>query len=85
MEDAVADVEEHAQLVLGQAHQPEEDRAREDLGELLGEVALAAVDERVDQRVHPAGDVLLLLVHAARREQRIEQLAVLRVQRAGRR
>ena len=85
VEDAVAQVEEHAQLVLGQAHEPEEHRRREELGELLGEVALAAVDERVDEAVHPPGDVLLLLVHPLRREQRVEQLAVLRVHAADRR
>ena len=85
VEDAVAQVEEHAQLVLGQAHEPEEHRRREQLGELLGEVALAAVDERVDEAVDPRGDVVLLLVHALRREQRVEELAVLRVLRAGRR
>ena len=68
-------------LVFGQAHQAEEHRRREQLGELLGEVALAAVDELVDEPVDPPGDVLFLLVHALGREQRVEQLAVLRVLR----
>ena len=80
VQDAVAHVEEHPQLVLGQAHQPEEHRAREDLRELLGEVALAPVGERLDERHRPPRDVLLLLVHAAWCEERIEELAVLRVQ-----
>ena len=55
VQDAVAQAEEHPQLVLGQAHQAEEHRRREQLGELLGEVALAAVDERVDEAVRRAG------------------------------
>ena len=62
-----------------QPHQAEEHRRREQLGELLGEVALAAIDERVDELVDAARDVGLLLVHALGREQRVDQLAVLRV------
>ncbi len=74
-----------SQLVLGQTHQAEEHRRREQLGELLGEVALPAVDERVDEVVHACGDVVLLRVHAARREQRVEQLAGTSSARADRR
>lgn len=81
VEDAVAQAQEHAQLLLGQTHQAEEHRRREDLGEFLGEVALAAVDESVDEPVDPTRDVGLLLVHATRCEEGVEDLAVLRVVR----
>ena len=81
MQDPVTHAEEHAHLVLGQTHQAEEHRRREQLGELLAEIALAAIDERIDEAVHPTSDVFLLLVHASWREQGVEQLPVLRVHR----
>ena len=64
MQDPVTHAQEHAHLVLGQTHQAEEHRRREQLGELLAEVALATIDERIDEAVHATGDVFLLLVHA---------------------
>ncbi|TML18460.1 MAG: hypothetical protein E6G39_03205 [Actinobacteria bacterium] len=74
-------MQEHAHLFFGQAHQAEEYRGRKELGELLGEVALATVDEHVDEAVHTACDVGFLLVHTLGREQRVEELAVLRMHR----
>ena len=77
----VAEAQEAGQLVFGESDEPEEDRGGEDVRELVGEVTLAVVDEAVDQRVHAAGDVGLLFVHPLRGEQRVQQLAVLRVPR----
>ena len=81
VQDPVADAQEHPELFFGKTHQSEEHRAREDLGKLFGEVAFPSIDESVDQGIDPPGDVRLLFVHALRGEQRIEQPAVLRVQR----
>ncbi len=79
MEHAVAHVEEPCEAPsFRQPHQPEENRRREQVCEIFGEVALTTVDELVDEIVHSAGDVRLLLVHPLRREERVEELAVLR-------
>ena len=43
----------HAELFFGETHQSEEYRAREDLGEVLGEVALPRLDESVNQGNDP--------------------------------
>jgi hypothetical protein len=51
----------------------------EELRELVGEVARAACDERVDEAVDARGDVVLERVDATRCEQRVEQPAVLDV------
>ena len=79
--DAVLQAQQRVELLPRQAHQPEEHRRRERDRELVGEVAAAAVDEGVDEVIDPFGDVVLLRLHAFRREQRIEDLAVLHVQR----
>ena len=78
-QDAVAEVQERRELVPREAHEPEEHRRRQQLRELLGEVALAAVGERVDEVVDACGDVGFLRLHLLRGEDRIEDLPVLRV------
>ena len=78
-DDAVLQPEERVELLPRQAHQAEEHRRRELLGELVGEVALATGLELVDEVVDPGGDVVLDGVHLAGREDRVEDLAVLEV------
>jgi hypothetical protein len=80
VQDAVSKVNEPLELVLGQSHQAEEHGRGKDLGELLREVALTAVDEGVHEAVDASRDVLLLGLHATRCEERVQQLAVLGVQ-----
>ncbi len=80
-QDPVTQPLERAELLPRQAHQSEEHRRRERFRELVGEVALAPIDEHVDEVVHAFGDVALDGVHLLRREDRIEDLAVLEVAR----
>ena len=47
MQDVVPHVEEHAHLILGKTEETEEDGGWEQFGDLLGEIALTAVYERV--------------------------------------
>ena len=63
MEEVVLQMQEEVELVGRQAHEVEEHAARQRDRELLGEVALAAFDEPVDQFVGPPGDVGLELLH----------------------
>jgi len=72
-------MQERVELLPRKTHQAEEHRRRQQLRELLGEIAFAPIDERVDEVIDALGDVGLLRVHLLRREQRVEDLAVLRV------
>ena len=80
-EDAVLEPQEGVELLPRQSHQPEEHGGGERLGELVGEVAFAPIDELVDEVVDPVGDVTFDGVHLLGREDRVEDLAVLEVLR----
>ena len=66
-------------MSVGQAHELEEDPRRQRHAERLVELDLGLIDEPVDQLVGDVGDMRLEVRDDPRREQRIEQLAVLRV------
>ena len=75
-EDPVAERDQRVELLPVEPHHPEEHRRREQLGELLGEVARAAVDEPIDEVVDPHRDVVFEAIDLTGREERIEQPAV---------
>ena len=74
-------VEEHVQLRDREPEQAQEHRRGERLGQRRGELAGAVGDEAVDELVDQLRDVRLDQVHPLGGEDRIEQLAVLRVLR----
>ena len=80
-ENPVLHPQEHRQFRHREPEQPQEDRRREGLGQCGGELAGPVLDETVDQLVHQACDVRLDQVHPLRSEDRVQQLAVLRVLR----
>ena len=77
--DAVLESEKRVELLPRQAHQPQKDRGWEKYRQLLAEVAAAAIDERIDEMVHPRGHVVFNGIHLLRRKEGIEDLAVLEV------
>ncbi len=78
-DDPVLEPDEEVEVVEGQAEQREEHHRRQWLAERVVELDLAVGDETVDelvgQRPHARGE----LRDDLRREQRVEELAVLRV------
>ena len=80
-DDAVLHRQEAGQFVSREAEHGDEDLRRERHRELLGEVDLLVIDERVDQPVDQFGDRLLERLHPLWREQRVEDLAVLALRR----
>ncbi len=75
----VAPLEEAGKVALRQPHQRDEERRRERRREVLVEVARAGVDEAVDDLVDELAHLGLDLAHLLRREERVEQPAVLGV------
>ena len=78
-DDAVLPLQEQLEVGERQPEQGEEHLRRQRHRELLGEVALAALDEAVDEVVDQRGDGLVERGHLPRREERVEDLAVLQV------
>jgi hypothetical protein len=78
-DDAVLHLQEGREVGEGESEQGEEHLRRERHRELAREVALAAVDERVDPLVHQCRNRRLERGHVTGREQRVEDLAVLHV------
>ena len=76
---AVLPLQKLVQVFQRQAEQLQKHRARQRYGELLVEVAFAAIGEAVDHLVHQLGDAWFAPGHLPRREQRIEDAAVLRM------
>jgi len=75
----VAPHEELRQVFLGQTQEREEDRRRQGRGEIFMEIALAAVDERVDDLVDEFAGLGFEVGHPLGRELRVEDAPVLRV------
>ena len=75
-EDPVAERDQSVELLPVEPHHSEEHRRREQFGELLGEVARAAVDEPIHEVVDPHRDVVFEAIDLTGREERIEQPSV---------
>ena len=78
-DDAVLHREERRQVREREPEEGEEHLRRQRNRELGREVALAAIDERVDPLVDERGDRSFELGHVPGREERVEDLAVLHV------